>query len=491
MSTYFVNGDTMTGIADAIRFKTDTTDTMLPSEMIDKINGITYGCNISISNHMVGGKWVRPSEYPDLDSITIPSDFDGMYLTYDLRKTPGYGWIGLYIQIESSSGKYYVERGHLENGVFVADETYEQARNSYFRQALDETYGDVQLWRVTGVGHILRKGFCPSTASSSTAIFNQLQPCVECVGRLDYLNNLVGTVRSRSSIAQSTLWMEHEAIKISGEKNITVLSNVWRGCYSLQSLEIGDWPVDKWAITTIEGTFCDCISLQHLDIENWDVSNWAVTTMANTFQNCHSLLSLDLSKWDVSNWRPTTITYCWGYCYSLKNLNIANWDVSDWPLTTFSYVWYCNYNLKNLDISDWDVSDWELTTIHGAFGYMFSLQTLDLSSWDISNWNLDHAGALFVDVKSLSTLLLPDGAFQNVSTDVCPSTQLTNYNGVITTNSHSYENCYLLTPQSIKNILNKLPTITSSATLTLGQHNRLKVLSTDIAVATQKGWTVA
>jgi surface protein len=415
-----------------------------------------------------------------------------MYLTYDLRKTPGYGWIGLYIQIESSSGKYYVERGHIEDGEFVADATYEQARNTYFRQELDSTYGDVQLWRITGVGHILRKGFCPSTASSSTALYNQLQPCVECVGRLNYLNNLIGTTRSRTSISQSTMWMEHEAIKISGDKDITSLAGVWNGCYSLQSLEIGDWPVHNWSVTTLSSTWNDCFSLPKLEINNWDVSDWSITTLFHAFYNCASLVSLDLSNWDVSDWPLTTINGCWGRCFSLQELLIDTWDVSDWPINDIQYIFnYCT-SLKDIPIAKWDVSNWEITTMRASFSYMQSLEVLDLSSWDISNWQLTTIENCFLGTDFLTISKLPDGAFGNITPLSIPlSVSLQDYNGQVIYEDHSYDTCYMLTPSSIINIFNKLPTISASKTITLGAVNQLKVTSADIAIATQKGWTVA
>ena len=78
----------------------------------------------------------------------MADDEDCIYLTYDLRKTPGYGWIGIAARNDTNNTDWYIERGHVTNGVFVADETHSITTirsNSldYFRQTLDDTNGNV------------------------------------------------------------------------------------------------------------------------------------------------------------------------------------------------------------------------------------------------------------------------------------------------------------------------------------------------------------
>lgn len=504
MSTYFIDGDTMTVIADAVRDMRHETGLMTPAQIEAKIRDTSLGIPIKISNHMVNGQWVRPQEYPDLDSITIPSDFDGMYLTYDLRKTPGYGWIGLYMQIDSTtSGKntYFVERGHLVNGEFVVELQYEVARNSYFRQPLDDTYGDIQLWRVWSKGRILRKGFCPSSATSSEALINQMQPCVECVGRLNYLNNLVGTNASTSAIAQCTLWMEHERIACSGLKSVASMVRTWSGCYSLQSLEIEDWPVDKWEVTAFNSVWTNCISLEKLDLSNWDVSGWAITSLADvwngcrslktlnistwdtsnlaitslyrTWTHCTSLPSLDLSNWDTENWAVTTLNSCWHDCASLQSLDLSKWDTSNWAVTNMGYTWYRCYCLKTLNVSTWDTENWNVTSLLSTWNSCYSLEDLDMSNWDTSNWTVTDADYTFYscyslksldisdwdlsnwtvtaftgflgELYSLESLLLPKNKTFSSSYLVPNFSKLQDFDGVSINVNHSYNSAYSLT----------------------------------------------
>jgi hypothetical protein len=68
---------------------------------------------------------------------------------------------------------------------------------------------------------------------------------------------------------------------------------------------------------------------------------------------------------------------------------------------------------------------------------------------------------------------------------------LTNFDGANIAVNHGYNECLKLTHQSLLNILNTLPTVTASRTITLGPTNILKLTDEEIAIATAKGWTVA
>ena len=57
--------------------------------------------------------------------------------------------------------------------------------------------------------------------------------------------------------------------------------------------------------------------------------------------------------------------------------------------------------------------------------------------------------------------------------------------------NHTYVAALMLTSASLRAILQRLPTVTAARTITLGQTNKLKLTAEEIAVATQKGWTVA
>ena len=199
-----------------------------------KIRASRTGVPIEISNHInpETGKWERPEEYPDLDSIEIPSDADVVYMTYDLRKTPGYGWIGIYCNM--NGGDFYVDRGHLNNGEFVVDERLTGSAGSRVRHNLDDTYGNVQLWRVTATTPIQTLALCANSDTTSECYHNQLQPLVERVGRLQYWNPTVGSAGANYTYHKhGSMWLEREKIACACGRTCTTLSDVWSGCYSL------------------------------------------------------------------------------------------------------------------------------------------------------------------------------------------------------------------------------------------------------------------
>ena len=357
-------------ICDAVREKTHTDALMLPPEVAAKIRSI----NPTPGPSPTPGEWVRPEGWPNLDAVNL-TGFDGVYLTYDLSQTEGYGWIGLFATTADRTS-WTVERGHLEDGQFVAERTEQVANNGYFREPLDDTYGTIQLWRVSASGHITELKFVSLTATNSSNMTNNLQPCVERVGRLPYVVDFgsgIGT--SQGDRCYGTMWMQHD--KLLDVSSVTSLKGAWMNCYSLQSLNLSGWDVSS--VTGLQGAWMNCYSLQSLDLSGWDVSS--VTNLYNAWQSCYSLQSLNLSGWDVSR-LSTNVAY-------------------------------------------------------------------------------------------------PNGG---MLIDYWPS--------VISINQN-YNSAAALSIASLLRIIDSLPVVTGTRTLTLGQTNKLKLTAEQIAVATQKGWTVA
>ena len=430
----------MTGIADAVRKMRHEKTLMTPATIEAKIKASHLGIPIVVSTHMVDGHWVRPDEYPDLNALSaqLGANEDCAYFTYDLRKTEGYGWVGQYAET-ADGAKWHVERGHVASGAWVTDESHEMSSGAYFRQDLDDAYGDVQLWRVRSEGSITKLYYVSNTDKNANNCQIGIQPCVESGGQLLHLTTLasdVTTNASWNSKCSATQWIERDGIKRGG------------------------------AVVSLSNTFNFAYSLQEIATETWDTTNWAVTTLASCFGYCYSLQSLDLSGWDTTNWAVTTLASCFGSCYSLQSL----------------------------DLSGWDTTNWAVTTLASCFGYCYSLQSLDLSGWDTTNFNISAGNYRFDGCRALRSLKGINRAkfatYFNQS-DVPNLPNLEEYTGCPYNISHSYSSASKLTHDSVVAILTTLPTVTASRTITLGQTNKLKLTSEEIAVATQKGWTVA
>ena len=410
-------------ICDAVREKTHTDALMLPPEVAAKIRSI----NPTPGPSPTPGEWVRPEGWPDLDAVDL-TGFDGVYLTYDLSKTEGYGWIGLYVTTADQTS-WTVERGHLEAGQFVAERTEQAVNGGYFREPLDDTYGTIQLWRVSASGHITELKFVPLTATNASNMNSNLQPCVERAGRLPYVVNFSssGFGIAQTSRCCGTQWMQHDKL------------------------------LDVFSVTTLQNAWQYCLSLQSLDLSGWDTGS--VTSLQSAWQYCYSLQSLDLSGWDTRS--VTSLQNAWACCYSLQSLNLSGWDVSS--VTTMAGAWQYCYSLQSLDLSGWDTRS--VTSLQSAWAGCSSLQSINLSGWDVSHLS--------------TSVAYPTGA---MLIDYWPS--------VISINQN-YSSASALSIASLLRIIDSLPVATGARTLTLGQTNKVKLTAEQIAVATQKGWRVA
>ena len=384
---------------------------MTIAQMVQQINNIETGVPINPANET----YVRPEEYPDLDSITIPDTFEGLYLTYDLRLTPGYGWIGLFVQTRTAGAKYYVERGHLASGEFVTDYSAEMtSENSsdatsgrYFRQALDENNGNVQLWRIRTDDRIGAIRFCSNSAVAEENVHIRLQPCVERVGRLGYVWEVVsnGVGASNATVNNngtwSTYWLRRDKVTFPSTSVVNRLSNAYANSYSLQEVDMSGWDTTNWAVTTLATMFYQCYKITNIDMSNLDTTNWAVTTLQGVFQGCQKLKTLKLG-WDTSNWAVTTTQGMFSDCQSLTDVDL-DWNTESWAVTTIQQMFYNCYGLKNLKLN-WDTSNWAVTNIAQMFSGCWGLISVDFSSWDTSGWRVTTMSQMFYQNRCLKEL---------------------------------------------------------------------------------------
>ena len=465
---YTIKDQTLTGIADAVRELRHESGKMTPAQIEEKIRASKQGLPIHLEEKFlhtnidpVTKKWVRPSEYPDLDSIYIAENEEVVYLTYDLRKTPGYGWIGVYVANTTNDTNFYVERGHLTNIVvevennqgdiiqqtrviFVADYTVTRQSTSattatsprYFRQDLDQANGQIQLWRVRSDNTIANFKFVARSATKAQNFNYRMQPCVERVGQLGYITNLSSTSSGTdyaivgTSHSWCTGWLQRDKMILTGKASNTTLGYSYLGAYSLQQCDVSHWNTSNWVVTTLVGMFYNCYVLQNLDLSFLNTSKWTVNSMASMFYCDHALTKVDFSGWDTSkfavttlaymfyqcesleqpigfsdfntsNWAVTTLTYMFFHVSSLRKLDLNNWDTNKWRVTTLSYMFYNCYNLQELHFSDWDTSLWAVTNLSYAFYGFYSLKHLEIWNWDVSNWKVTTLAATFRVCMSL------------------------------------------------------------------------------------------
>ena len=221
-------------------------------------------------------------------------------------------------------------------------------------------------------------------------------------------------------------------------------------------------------VTDMRSMFSNCSGLTgELDLSSWNVSN--VTTMEYMFNQCSKLTSIDLSGWNTTNVR--TISNIFSNCNNLTTLDLSNFDTSN--VISLGYAFNGCSGLINLDLSNFDTS--KVTGLTYTFGGCSGLTTLNLSSFNLLNV-LDMA-RMFYNCKSLTNLQLNDlGHNQKcTSLDLSP--------------------CSALTKDSILFLFNNAfdratAGYTTAFTITLNATTKALLTEDEIAIATNKGFTV-
>ena len=204
-------------------------------------------------------------------------------------------------------------------------------------------------------------------------------------------------------------------------------SYLFNGFRALEKLDTSG--IDTSNCTNMNLMFGNLFSLKELEVNHFDTSK--VTSMYNTFGGLKSAEVLDLSNWNTSN--VTDMSYMFNSCFKIITLNLSNFNMS--KVTNISSMFY-DSSFKGMALQNIIISNHQLGKAY------LSSQSENYSSYTL-------------DVKSLP----------------------------------------LLTHESLMGIINGLYDIktagVASQQLILGSTNLAKLTSEEIAVATNKGWTVS
>lgn len=199
-----------------------------------------------------------------------------------------------------------------------------------------------------------------------------------------------------------------------------------------------------------------------------DTSN--VTTMSNMFRDCTKLISIP----PIDTSKVVYMSSMFFECYSLTT--IPSIDTSS--VTSMTQMFYNCTSLTT--IPQLDTSN--VTAMDFMFGWCHSLTTipqLDLSK-------VTNVASMFITCLALTTL----GGFQNLG-----MAYSTNQNANYSRYTLNLSNSTKLTHDSLMNVLNNLYDIATKGCnaqqLILGSTNLAKLTAEEIAIATNKGWTVS
>ena len=174
------------------------------------------------------------------------------------------------------------------------------------------------------------------------------------------------------------------------------------------------------------------------------------------------------------------------YRSEFENLDLSNFDTS--KVTKMNQMFYKCTALTNLDLSNFDTS--KVTNMTLMFNSCSSLTNLDLSNFDMSSVvNIN-------DMFGLCSNLTELNSFRNFGKGF--TTETINW----WQHKLNLSSCTNLTHDSLMSVINNLYDLNLTydvanggtlytQSLTLGSTNLAKLTAEEIAIATNKGWTVS
>lgn len=408
----------MTDIADAVRFRTNSFDKMDIETMVQRLKEqYMVNTDIDIMPEQDDEEWVRPSDWPDLDSLNLEftGDTDFIYMTYKcgLENTAILWYLEPY---NNETVEFSI--GSIENGSFVPSETLQiQSASNIAYNPISEMSGYV-VARLTGkINKIYTINF--NFNNGAGELNGQKQPMVE---RIAYIPNVRQITQNSSATGfWGTHYLERDKVINGDGSNLTTMSYAWDNCVRLRSLDISHFYTTR-NVTTLSSVFARCTFLRELDLRHWDVSN--VTNLNSAFCWCRKLKRLNLTGWDISKVTNTNSTFnecaslpkidgidsfdtqnvgnagnMFSNCYCLTELPVSNFDTH--KMTTITGIFANCYKLTELDLSKWDISN--VTSLSGTFSYCRNLKKLNITGWTNNN-KITNVSNMFSNCNSLQSV---------------------------------------------------------------------------------------
>ena len=338
-------------------------------------------------------------------------------------------------------------------------------------------------------------------------------------------------VKLTGTLSFNQLWslkeiVNYENLDIS---NLTNCQAMFSGCFSLKELDLSNWEINGRCDSlfqqtyslqklklgtinipenypTIESMFNGCRNLKEIDLSGLNCDYPVRAT--NLFSECYKLKKITLpilyinSGYGIFNGcyeleevnsenlygKPNTLQNMFVNCYSIKTINLSNLDTSE--CTTFQNLFYqCRSLQEIIGIKNWDIS--KCTNLSYAFYYMISLPELNLN-WGTSN--VTNFTNMYYFNRMLKKINLPNFDYSKSTTNDNAFLdwqyfKLTHYKVKKFSPNFNlvFKELYNLTGESIQNIIDALPQITTSRTISLVQY---RLSDAQKAQITEKGWTL-
>lgn len=252
------------------------------------------------------------------------------------------------------------------------------------------------------------------------------------------------------------------------------------GGYSQVEVETSGVNINDYFSTSINSTYYNSGVLDA--IKKIPKFTFSGTSTNKMFAGCTRVAEIDLVLFDTS--KTTNFSSMFASCRLCpKILNTNGLDTS--KVTTFSYMFSDWNGVSNFDLDlSWLNMD-SATSIDSMFSYNFA-KTINLSNASFEKVTM--ISSMFSSASLLANLILKSD--YNLGKG---------YSTTVSENYYSYtfglNNCSHLTKESLMGIINGLYDIKTAGVkpqqLILGSTNLAKLTSEEIAIATDKGWSVS
>lgn len=297
-------------------------------------------------------------------------------------------------------------------------------------------------------------------------VYTEAAPLVPDLSKIDLsaatsmINFLAG-----NDLAQSGTTSVFSLAGLDDTSGVTNMEGFFEDCQTIQTIDLAD--LDTSAVMNFSMMFRNCKNLASV-VGLADMDTHQATTMAEMFIDCH-MLAADVSAFDISY--VTTLANMFRVLTSGDGAKVIKAPAVDnraiakatngmfgaqgsyiAVMTTEIYAPKCRSN-----------------NIQNMFSYCTHMHTLHLDGFDMSETT--RTNNAWLGCTALTTIttdertVMPEIAFTMAD---CP-----------------------LTEQSAVNVFNALPTVSAARTVTLSAQTKALLTEADIAIATDKGWTIA
>ena len=282
---------------------------------------------------------------------------------------------------------------------------------------------------------------------------------------------LNGVIVDKTSIQNNKDNLNFKYCPFFDTSNVTDMSNMFNGCRSLISIP----KIDTSKVTSMIGAFTVCSSLTTIP----HIDTTKVTNMYRMFNGCRSLTTIPLLN--TSN--VTDMGYMFNGCTwftSIPQIDTTN-------VTNMEYIFSKCTSLTSIPQIDTS----KVTSMYAMFDSCSSLLTIP----QINTTNVTNMEYMFNGCRSLTSIPLLDTTNVTSMEYIFSGCKSLKYLGgfknlSISVTSYFLEQCPKLTVESLMNVINNLATV-SGKTLSFGSTNLNKLTAEQIAIATNKGWTLS